>query len=67
MESIKKLKPLVNNPELWSIFLEYLDELHAQHVQILENQDAEIHVHRTQGYIQAIKHMKGLRNKVNVK
>ena len=67
MESIKRLKPLVNNPELWTIFLEYLDELHEQQRQFLENQDAEIHVHRTQGYIQAIKHMKGLRNKVNVK
>ena len=59
------LKKLVNNPEIWSSFLSYLEEeknyLHKQMEQMEDPKD----LYRLQGEIRRINKQKKLRDKVN--
>jgi hypothetical protein len=56
---------LVNNPKLINNFNDYLDyKIEEQH-KIMEQSDDSISIHRSQGYVMALKRLKLLRDEVN--
>lgn len=61
-----KLKALTNSPVIWDALSEYLDELEAIHLKNLKQAEKPELLYRTQGYLQAIDKIRGLRANVNV-
>lgn len=60
-----KLKPLVNNKDLYEAFLEELDDLIEVQRKGLEQATGEPILYRHQGAISALRSLKNLRDKVN--
>jgi TATA-binding protein-associated factor Taf7 len=59
------LKPLVNNHELWTDFLQELDTNIQRCYKKLEQLSDPVEVYRAQGEIQALRKLEKLREKVN--
>ena len=59
------LKQLVNTKEIWDAFNEELDALIEIEHKSLETLSEQLHIHRSQGKVQAYKYLKNLRDKVN--
>lgn len=61
------LKPLVNNPEIWSDLLQELDNRIKVCYKKLEQVTDPIDMYQTQGEIKALRSLEKLRDKVNAK
>lgn len=62
---LDKLRPLVNNPQIWNAYLEYLEIQEKQAMgNLLHTKETE-QLWRAQGFMSAIKFMKDLKEKVN--
>ena len=59
------LKLLVNNPELWKVFVEELDDRIAYTNKQMSQFDDPKDLYRAQGELRALNNMKKLREKVN--
>jgi hypothetical protein len=59
------LKPLVNNRELWTDFLQELDTNIQRCYKKLEQLSDPVEIYRAQGEIQALRKLEKLREKVN--
>lgn len=59
---LSRLKPLVNDVNLWKAFTEYLDYLQSINYNKLSNDESVTTLYRTQGHQEAIKHLKNLRD-----
>lgn len=65
-EHLDKLRPLVNNPQIWQAFLMYLEPYEKQAMgNLLQAKETE-QLWRAQGFISALKAIKDLKDKVNV-
>lgn len=62
---LSRLKPLVNEPNLWKAFTEYLDYLEAQNYDALINNKDTVELYRAQGKQDTVRKMKKLREYVN--
>jgi NAD(P)H-dependent flavin oxidoreductase YrpB (nitropropane dioxygenase family) len=62
---VSHLKTLVNNPQQWDHFNNYLDLLIQQQQRTLEQGDNTILMHRAQGAIAVLRSMKTLRDVIN--
>lgn len=63
----KKLKPLVNNPAIWTLFKEYLDAKTLEAQQLLANQDDSKALYRAQGALKVLRELSELKDRINVK
>ena len=61
------LKPLVNNHELWTDFLQELDTNIQRCYKKLEQLSDPVEIYRAQGEVQALASLQKLRDKVNAK
>lgn len=62
---LRKLKPIVNNPEIWGTFLEYIENQERQAMgNLLHTKETE-QLWRAQGFMSALKFVKDLKDKVN--
>lgn len=59
------LKPLVNNHELWTDFLQELDVRINVCYKRLEQVNDPVEIYRAQGEVQALRKLEKLREKVN--
>lgn len=59
------LKPLVNNHELWTDFLQELDVRINVCYKRLEQLSDPVEIYRAQGEVQALRKLEKLREKVN--
>lgn len=59
------LKPLVNNPDAWPAFKEYLEDLLQRNYQSMANQTDLLLLGRDQGRVELIRHLLRLRETVN--
>ena len=59
------LKPLVNNHELWTDFLQELDARINVCYKRLEQVTDPVEIYRAQGEVQALRKLEKLREKVN--
>jgi len=64
---VNQLKPLVNHKELWYLLDKYLEELYNNKHKELENITDINQLFRLQGFVQAIKHIRELKSRANVK
>jgi hypothetical protein len=62
---LSSLKPLVNNPQQWEAFSNYLTDTITQYHKVMEQTDDPIVLHRSQGAIAIMRKMKYLRDEVN--
>lgn len=61
---IKRLKPLVNDVNLWKAFQEYLEYHEAAHFNTLSQSDDMTMIYRIQGRQEFLKMLKNLRTTV---
>lgn len=63
----KRLRPVVNDPKIWEVLQEYFkfsyDKKHSEMDNLTELRD----LYRAQGYCQAMKELRNLRERVNAK
>ena len=64
-EWLRRLKPLVNNNEMYSAYLEMIDFYVEQHIRKLELSPDPVEMYRAQGQIMALKKLKTLKDEVN--
>ncbi|CAB4156504.1 hypothetical protein UFOVP662_67 [uncultured Caudovirales phage] len=65
-EYLAKLKPLVNTPIQWQAFEEMIDHNIMQHQRKLEQSTEPIDLYKAQGAIAALRHLKYLKDEINV-
>ena len=62
---VKKLKPLVNNPETWEALKEYLQKAKMSELRVLAVATSELEVFRSQGRVSSLERLERLRDNVN--
>lgn len=65
-EYLPKLKGLVNTPFQWQAFEDMLDHNILQHQRKLEQATEPIDLYKAQGAIAALRHLKYLKDEINV-
>jgi hypothetical protein len=63
-DHLSKLKPLVNNPQQWNDFKEYLNFIIAQQHRAIEQSDNVVAIHRAQGAIYQLRRLQLLRDEI---
>ena len=63
--NLQKLKPLVNNPQIWAEFEEYVEKHEKQALANMLHTPDTTQLWRAQGFLSALRVMKDLKDKVN--
>lgn len=64
---LENLRPIVNNPRVWNTLMAYLEPHEKQAMGNLLNAKETEQLWRAQGFMSALKIIKDLKEKVNVK
>lgn len=64
---LNRLKPVINDPKNWQVLMEYYTYLYEVKHKEIENIEKVEDMYRAQGYIRALKELKQIRDKINVR